>query len=160
MNDPGDLSRLHDIAAPSGFPFWPLAPGMWILIAALAAILLLQAWRTWLRYRANAYRRIALRELDAVAAPAEGGGADDVLRVSAILKRVALVSYPREQVASLSGKAWAGFIAAQSRPGIDVAAITSALEGAFAAKEAGTSVHSLVAAARAWVRLHQAAEGQ
>ena len=160
MNDPGDLGGLHDIVTPSGFPFWPPAPGVWVLIAALAALLLLQAWRAWLRYRANAYRRIALRELDAVAASAEGDGADDVLGVSAILKRVALVSYPRERVASLSGEAWAGFIAAQSRSGVDVSAITRALEGAFAAREAGTSIRPMIAAAKTWVRRHRAAEGE
>ena len=38
MNDPGDLSNLHDIVAPSAFPFWPLAPGVWILVVALLAL--------------------------------------------------------------------------------------------------------------------------
>ena len=48
------------------------------------------------RHRRNAYRREALRELE------EADAAD----ISAILKRTALVAFPREQVASLSGAAW------------------------------------------------------
>ncbi len=160
MNDPGDLGGLHDILAPSDFPFWPLAPGVWVLIAALAAVLLLQIRRAWLRYRADAYRRAALHELDAIAALGEGDDADGVLRISGVLKRVALISYGRERTASLSGGAWAAFIADRSGPGTDVSAITEGLQRVWRGGEAGTPLRLLIGAAKTWVRRHRAAEGE
>ena len=52
------------------------------------------------RYRRNAYRREALRQLDAV----DPGG------ISTVLKRTALAAWPREQVAALTGAAWLAFL--------------------------------------------------
>lgn len=159
MNDPGDLGRLHDIVAPTGFPFWPLAPGVWVLIAAAAALSSLQAWRAWLHYRADAYRRVALRELDALVVPG-GSGSDPILGISAILKRVALISYPRERVANLSGNAWGNFIVDQAGQRIDVSGIADQLAGALKPGEGiGTAdAAQLIAEAKHWVRRHRAAE--
>ena len=152
MNDPGDLGRLHDVVAPTDFPLWPLAPGLWVLIAASAVALLLLAWRAWRRYRANAYRRQALGELDALA-PSQ---ADGILLISAILKRVALVSYPREQVASLSGDDWARFLVTKSRRA-DATAITRAFAEALRQDDRQpVPIWPAIAAAKGWVSRHRA----
>jgi Domain of unknown function (DUF4381) len=155
MNDPGDLAGLRDIVAPSDFPLFPLAPGVWILIAALAAIVVLHAWWAWQRFRANAYRRAAVRELKLLAASPESQDAQLLLGVSAVLKRVALISYGRERVASLSGVAWATFIAQQAPPGTDTEIIANAFGNALRAKKGPVSLRPLIAAAKAWVRRHR-----
>lgn len=100
MSDPTDLSNLRDIVVPSAVSFWPPAPGWW-LVGAAGAVAIGLAITALLRHRQRtAYRRDALREL------ATAQSAD----ISAILKRTALVAFPREQVASLSGAAWLAFL--------------------------------------------------
>jgi hypothetical protein len=139
MSDPADLSNLRDIVVPPAVSFWPPAPGWWgvgavCVVAAGVAIAL--AVRHWQR---NAYRREALRELET----AEGSD------ISAILKRAALVAFPREQVASLSGAAWLAFL---DRTGGTAFAGTSLL----ALTWGGTGDRAaVVAQARRWIERHR-----
>ena len=37
--DPADLANLRDIVMPAAIPWWPLAPGIWILVAGLLTYL-------------------------------------------------------------------------------------------------------------------------
>ena len=63
-SDPASLDRLRDIVELDPVSWWPLAPGWWFLLSLSAiggAMLAIQAWRSW---RANAYRRAALAELE------------------------------------------------------------------------------------------------
>lgn len=107
MDDPADLSHLADIVTPPPVPWWPPAPGWWIAGAALLAALAILAWSALLHYRKNAYRRAALAELSAIGTVSDPASA---AAVSAILKRVALVAYPRAQVANLTGASWLAFL--------------------------------------------------
>jgi hypothetical protein len=102
MQDPADLSRLNDIVAPPPVPWWPPAPGWWLLGAALLAVIATLSWAALLHYRRNAYRRAALAEIDAIGKVNDPASA---AALSAVLKRVALVAYPRSDVASLTGLA-------------------------------------------------------
>ena len=74
--------------------------GVALLVTLLAAVL---KWRN--RYNANAYRREALRALEAAD--------NDPATIAQILRRTALVAYPRREVASLAGDDWLGFLDAQ-----------------------------------------------
>ena len=107
MDDPADLSHLADIVVPPPVPWWPPAPGWWILGAALLAALAISGWSAIRRYRKNAYRRAALAELAAIGTVSSPASA---AAVSAILKRVALAAYPRAEVANLTGAAWLAFL--------------------------------------------------
>jgi hypothetical protein len=105
--DPGDLSNLRNIALPAPISFWPPAPGWWILgVTLLAAALILLA-KALAHYRRDAYRRQALRELEAIG-PARNAVAAQ--RISAVLKRAALAAFPRGEVARLSGAPWLAFL--------------------------------------------------
>ena len=105
--DPADLSNLHDIVLPVPVSYWPPAPGWWILALAMLAVAVILIVRLVARYRRNAYRRAALRELDAIGPAVDGASA---MHISAVLKRTALVAFPREQVAGLTGPAWLAFL--------------------------------------------------
>ncbi len=107
MDDPADLSRLADLTVPPPVPWWPPAPGWWILAAALVAALAILTSIAVCRYRRNGYRRAALAELAVIGAVADPTSA---AAVSAVLKRVALVAYPRSDVAGLTGAAWLAFL--------------------------------------------------
>jgi hypothetical protein len=105
--DPADLANLRDIVLPPAVSYWPPAPGWWIVGATLVAVALLLLAKGLARYRRNAYRRQALHELDAIG-PASNAVAAQ--RISAVLKRAALVAFPRTNVARLSGASWLGFL--------------------------------------------------
>ena len=100
--DPASLANLRDIVTPPPVPWWPPAPGWWFLLSALGLIAVLVAVHGWRRWRADAYRRAALRELCA---------AESVASIAELLKRAALAASPRTQVASLTGSAWVKWLA-------------------------------------------------
>lgn len=113
MSQQGDpLAELHDIHLPPPVDAWPPAPGWWILaIVIVAALVALVLWM-FRRWRANQYRREALKEL-ANLRRAYDQYADEaawLLDYEALLKRVALTRYPRAEVASLTGEAWVAFL--------------------------------------------------
>lgn len=103
-SDLASLDRLQDIVALPPVPWWPPAPG-WFVLGALGLIALGLAGVVQLRrYRANAYRREALRALDGLEARQHWQ------ELPALLKRVALSAYPRTEVAGLSGDAWIAWL--------------------------------------------------
>lgn len=101
------LDRLHDIVVPPPVPWWPPAPGWYVVIGAGGLLLLWAGIRFVVAWRRNRYRRVALAELAAIRT---GNDPNGPARLSELLKRAALVTYPREQVAGLSGKAWLEFL--------------------------------------------------
>ena len=146
MADPADLSNLRDIVLPSEVALWPPALGWWIALAASVATLAIVAVTVVARHRRNAYRREALRELDAV----------DPQGISAVLKRAALAAWPREQVASLSGPAWLAFLDRTGRATAFTSGPARDLEAlAFGGAVGKEAVPAILAAARAWVRDHR-----
>ena len=112
MDAAPDLALLHglrDIHLPDSVSWWPLAPGWWLLLA-LSSLLLWFLLRTW-RQR-GALRRQALKELQLIQDrfEQEGESRQLALELSTLLRRVALVRFPREQVAGLQGEQWLGFL--------------------------------------------------
>ena len=104
-----NLVELLDLLAPPPEPIRvamvPQTTG-WIVLGGVVALLLLWGAVTLSRrYRANAYRRAALAELNALARDGE-----DPAQIAVLLRRTALVAYPRGQVASLHGDNWLGFL--------------------------------------------------
>lgn len=152
--DPGSLDRLHDIAVPPPVPWWPPAPG-WYVVGGVVLVFLgvgiLAAVARWSR---NRYRREALRELDRAAVTPQSLPA-----VAELVKRVALAAYPRERVAALTGGPWLAFL--DDTGGQDAFA-----RGAGRFLEAATfeqnpqlptdvEFRELLAAVRHWIRRHR-----
>ncbi|MCB4767400.1 DUF4381 domain-containing protein [Ancylobacter sp. Lp-2] len=149
MTDQADLSRLADIVVPPPVAWWPPAPGWWMLLAALLAGLAILLVATVRRWRRDAYRREALAALDRLGPASDAAG---IAAVSAVLKRTALAAYPREQVASLTGRAWLSFLDRTS--GTDAFTRGGGLAGATSGAPAGDGT-ALLAAARRWVTHHR-----
>lgn len=146
MADPADLSNLRDLALPPEVSLWPPAPGWWIVATAGLAAAAVLSTAAVARYRGNAYRREALRQLDTV----------DPAGISTILKRAALAAWPREQVAALTGAAWLAFLDRTGRTtaftgGAGRHIETLAFDGAIDP----ASADAARAAAKAWVRRHR-----
>ena len=146
--DPADLSNLHDIVLPAPVSYWPPTPGWWILALALLAVAAILIVRLIAHYRRNAYRRVALRELDAIGPAVDSASA---MRISGVLKRTALVAFPREQVAGLTGPAWLAFL---DRTGSTEAFSTGDL-AALAYGGSTSESSAILKAAKHWVRLHR-----
>lgn len=99
------LDKLHDFYQPPP-PSWTPQTIGWSVVFAMVGLavlwVMIRSIRKWL---ADRYRREALREL-ALLQPDQ---------FSALLKRTALAVWPREKVASLSGKAWLQFLSESAK---------------------------------------------
>ncbi|HBE68341.1 MAG TPA: hypothetical protein DDW52_09360 [Planctomycetaceae bacterium] len=148
--DPYSLDKMRDIAVGQPISWWPPAPA-WFLVLSIAA-LLAGIWmiQVFVRYRQNRFRRIAMSELSAMKV-------GDVRRLSELLKRVALVSYPNEEVASLSGKAWVDFLrqeAPQVQFGQSISPMETATTDPHPTIDSGTW-SELIDDARVWILQHK-----
>lgn len=133
------LARLHDITVPTAPPLWPPhwpphwppTPGVW-LVLLLALLLLTLALRALSRrWRDGAWRRAARRELAMlrarIAACDDDGERSRLLaELATLLRRAALHTAAREDVAALSGADWLAYLVnrapAQGAPAPAVAA--------------------------------------
>ncbi|GAB3271076.1 DUF4381 domain-containing protein [Parahaliea aestuarii] len=105
------LANLQPLRTPAEPGWWPPAPGWWLLAGLCLLLLALAAWQIWRRHRRRRYRRQALAELSRLQST---WPADDDSGFSAqcnrLLKAVALRSFPRTEVAALSGERWREFL--------------------------------------------------
>ena len=107
---PDPLAELRGIHLPQPVGFWPPAPGWW----GLAALLVASAVVTTIvvKRRRRSVVRHALRELDGLARTSPDADLQTLAtRLSALVRRVALLRFGRTRVASLHGRAWQDFLA-------------------------------------------------
>ena len=136
--EPYSLSNLRDIVVPDPPALWPPAPGVWLMLGVLTAVLLAVAWYAHASWQRKAYRRAGLALL---------GDARTAYDVAVILKRVALAAFPRALVASLYGEDWVAFLN-QTCSDSDFAEVGTADAGASAGPE-------LIQLADRWIRHHR-----
>jgi len=160
---PGDLTVLNglaDIAEPPEPSAWP--PNLWVLGLILAGLGLtaLILSRLWQRYQRRRPYRAALVELAEWerTVPSRSAG-DAAATLTALLRRVALLHYPRDRVAPLSGTAFAAFLdEAMARPtftqGPAAEILGDARYGASAPGPLDGSTE-LAEAARRWLDAHR-----
>ena len=144
-SDPASLANLRDIVTPPPVPWWPLAPGWWFLLTVSGLIAIPVAVHQWRRWRANAYRRAALRAL---------GHAENAASIAEILKRAALVASPRAQVASLTGSAWVAWLAETGGRPVPAAVSQALTVGVYTEREFA-EISELAAFAAEWIRSHK-----
>ena len=146
---PDMIAQLVPPPEPPPISLWPATPLAKGLCVLLLLLLLFFIWRQIQRYRANAYRRAALAELQQ--------SENNPAQIAEIIRRTALVAYPRETVAALTGDAWLQFLN-QHYPGnaFDDEVGRTLLQGPY---RKGGSEHSgaLARAARDWIRQHKVA---
>lgn len=115
------LSQLADIHLPEAVPFWPPAPGWWVLAALLLCGLVLLGWvqlRRWQQRQRLArvlaeltQARLAWRQADEINRNIAGLAL--LYAINSLLKRVALLHFPEARVAPLAGSEWLRFLDAQ-----------------------------------------------
>ena len=157
MSDPASLDLLNDIVGTETVSWWPPAPGWYVLASALGLLLLLLVWRSWIRWQKDRYRRLALNEFAAIM-----GSEDpmDLARLPALLKRTALSTWPRSQVAPLTGSEWHIFLdetAGTSLFGAGAGQLLDRLsyESGVGYEPSAAERESILTAAEFWLRRHQ-----
>ena len=157
MNAPDPLAALHPLRSPELVGWWPPAPGWWALLvgALLLVAILAYLWRR--RHRKNAYRRRALGQLQLLHTEflAKRDSGLYFSQINALLKSVALLAYPRAEVAARHGADWRAFLnrslppTEQLQPAFDDAAYQKSCPEIDMAQ-----VHR---AARLWIARHKVA---
>lgn len=102
------LAQLRDIHLPEPVSWWPPAPGWWVLALVVLGLLVWGGVYFFNRFRSRQHRRAALRELAILKQNLDSR--EIVEGVAVLLKRVALQSFDRKEVASLSGARWLAFL--------------------------------------------------
>lgn len=98
--DVGSLP-LRDIHLPGAVPWWPPAPGWWLLLGALLAAV---AWALWQRYRTRRVRA-ALKAIRRVHAQLESGAepVECLQQLSIVLRRFVMAAAPAADARTVPG---------------------------------------------------------
>lgn len=105
------LADLHDIHLPAHPGWWPPALGWWLLAIIILLILIGLAYWIVRKVQRGSLKRLSRRLLKAIDRhpnPNELPGV--VFEISGLLRRCAIATYPREEVAGLCGNAWLQFL--------------------------------------------------
>ncbi len=148
----GDLDRLRDIVVSDPVSWWPLAPAWYVVIAIVILLAGVVSWKFWQKWRANAFRRAALAEVEAAANSANGLS---VPQLAEIFKRCALTTYPREQVAALSGDGWVSWLVDKYSEPMPELLAEAMREGLYARQQKEVS-SEMLDYSRQWISGHRA----
>ncbi len=116
---PDPLAGLRGYHLPDAVTWWPPAPGWWLLAGLLLVLVIALTLYLVRRRRRRAAARLALDELARLRADlkTQGNPGDFVRGLSRLLRRFALVRFPRRRVAGLTGAAWLEFLDAHGGDG-------------------------------------------
>lgn len=156
QNSPEDVFQalqLRDIHLPASPELWPPAPGWWIVgITALVLLLLLgfRLFRFWQRRR---LQKEAIASLDALQRDYDDEQIPQFLAaVSVLLRRVAIMKFPRQQVASLTGRGWLSFLDLHGGDGQYSNGAGSVLADGPYARNSNVDKEALLSLARKWIK--------
>ncbi len=150
LNLPQLMDLMHDLVRPEPIAWFPETMGWWLVAGWLLAIGLLAAGHGIVEWRRNRYRREAIKLLDAIDSGAGNAGP----LVASVLKRTALVAYPRQQVASMHGTTWANFLSSSSGHDPVVERAAADLAAAAYRPDLNRDGDALIGPARRWIEVH------
>lgn len=157
MNPQDPLANLHPLRQPDLIGWWPLAPGWWVLLTVILVSLAALAYVLIRRYRANAYRRRALAQLQALHQQylAEDNASRFLAQTNALLKSVAIRAYSRRDVAARHGRDWLLFLNSRGNNAEQFQAEFAT--AAYRANCPQMDMEQVYRAAQAWIKRHEVA---
>lgn len=121
------MNELRDIHVVMGNLWWPPAPGWWLLIGAIIAVLVL-AWRLRATWRLRVpipfvtlgdWRWDAGRELRRLRRHSDASVKARSAELSELVRRIAMARYGRAACAGLHGRDWLDWLAEHDPEGFD-----------------------------------------
>ena len=157
MNPQDPLANLHPLREAIPIGWWPLATGWWLLIAIALLCMVGLVYVLVKRYRANAYRRRGLAQLQTLRQQflEQENASQYVAQTNALLKSVALISYPRREVAASNGRQWLAFL--NDRMSSTEQFHSDFVTAAYSKTCPDMDMDQMHRAARAWIRRHEVA---
>lgn len=154
MADLQTLEQLRDIHLPNPVGWWPLAGGWYFLVLALLLLVIGLTYYGCSRYRHGRAKRQALRHLAEYERQylQDGDAGRISAQLSELLKRVALVYFPRMNVAGLKGEAWIDFLNATSKNSDFRAHRECLLELPYKNNAGQVNLTPLFISAKAWIK--------
>ena len=157
------LKGFQEISLPEPVSWWPQTAGWWVVGALLLIGLCWWGGRRFLRWRADAYRRRRIADLETLLVRAGGDLQAVLVHLPPLLKATALQAYRRSDVAALTGEAWLAFLDAQypgprflSQTGSRL--ISIAYQPGAAAQIDDTETRKLIEMSKRWIRSHRREE--
>ncbi|MCG2461708.1 DUF4381 domain-containing protein [Flavobacteriaceae bacterium F89] len=102
--------QLDDIMEPPPIPFSFDTVGWKVVFSLLGLVLLYIAYKIYLRYKSQQYRRDAVSAIEGMGKDSDMPDSTFVSKVLFLIKQTALRSYNRIDVAALNGKEWLLFL--------------------------------------------------
>jgi len=109
------LDNLNDIIVPDIVGFFPLAPGWYMVLLLMMALLFHFAYQRHKAYEKEQYRRDAEEELEAL----NDKNRENTIALLGLAKRVGIAAYDRENIVQLHGDSWWDFIESHSDASVD-----------------------------------------
>jgi hypothetical protein len=114
MNPQGTdlLSQLRDIHAAPQAPWWPPAPGWWVLALLMAVVLFLLVRHLVARYRVRQRRLLLIRFVEGLESKIDPGTQPQefLSSLNRVFKIVALRAFPENHCAFMQGREWTDFV--------------------------------------------------
>jgi len=159
------LDQLQPLILPEPVGFWPPAPGWWLLLILLPALVYgLWRARTLLPKKASSetvepldpLRQAALVELAQMPKPYDGAPAGAWLQqINGLLKRLCRNHYPYSQSHTLNGRKWLAFLDNRC-PAAGLTRWMILVEGAYKpeCKLDDKAINGLTQSVETWIRKH------
>lgn len=103
-------SQLHDIVTPPPVSWWPLAPGWWLLFAAVLLASTIASHHMWHAYKRHRQRQQLLNELSELQLQYQEQPLQYLQKLSQFLRAIAINFYGREIIARLTNRQWLLFL--------------------------------------------------
>jgi hypothetical protein len=100
---------LRDIHLPEPVGWWPPAIGWWIVLMLIVVLVFLLYW-LYKRITRRTAIKTAMKLLQDIKQDTSLGEEQKLAAISALIRRVAISIFPREDVAGLTGKRWLEFL--------------------------------------------------
>jgi hypothetical protein len=152
MNQTDPLATLRDIHLPEAISWWPLAPGWWLAIILICAVIGVMSARLYRNHQRRLYRRQALLELQRIEGLADPRQLVELLDT---LRRTAISAYPKQSFANLGPGDFLNFLKNTCAEPI-FQTIPSNLEALLYSDQSATQqvLEDFFNSARVWIQKH------